>query len=594
MVLCALEVQHSATACVLNASFGCHASHGPIWVRDGCRGTFRCANATVSCGSYRSVRDVCSCRSSEAATGHRKAHAVSIGSGPVEALGGGIDEDDGRAIVRTARACTVALMLQQPTASGGVCERGVSYGCVDAASAEMWTSDGCSGLFQCQPAGAPRAIAIDCGGRAGRGVCSCVRHNGSEAAAAATVRWEPRTDVLLGILSASPRRRRALRCAFGRARWSAQALAHSARPVRAVFVVASAPEPPPQWANDVLVVNATDRVLSGTGSTFGTGAALIKQAHFLRYAATQPEPLVALADDDTFISLPALQFFASALQQAGRARAAASASSSAGDGGAGAPPLLLYAGLFEWYNWVPAELRSTGWGYTAGLAKWHAVNANCTTEAIDGPPPSAKACVGPFLFAKGPLAILSREAVRRVASSPTLWREAQRAQTISGARWPIQPDVQLGYLLATRVPRLLYVDIRPGSWHDRRSGAAYAPLQARRLLSAHRLPYVCWQSAIRAATRWESARAELDVAPVHTFPPWVAHSADQARAIATLLVYGRSARRRARQPQPQHDDDGDDDDGDDGDGEGPEGEADALVACNSSSALGFAGDTSCA
>ena len=64
-----------------------------------------------------------------------------------------------------------------------------------------------------------------------------------------------------------------------------------------------------------------------------------------------------------------------------------------------------------------------------------------------------------------------------------------------------------GYLLATLVPRLVYVWFPKGSFNDRRGGASYAtgePLDGATLLAAHRVPYVCWGKLLDVARAWSN------------------------------------------------------------------------------------------
>ena len=217
--------------------------------------------------------------------------------------------------------------------------------------------------------------------------------------------------------------------------------AASVFPVRPIFVVGrkgGGVPPTPQPKNDVLLVNVTDRVGGVQMSTRGTAAALLKQAHFLRFAVQQPEEVIAIQDDDTFVNLPALHFL--------------SASISAHLGGR-----PFYSGVFEYYNWQPYLLRATGFGggYMPNTARKAGRRLhNCSAEPYDprgdedlGEHPYRARCVGIFQFGKGPLVMMSRKAVEVIVASPDLARDVARAETMeAGAqiRHPIQPDVHLG------------------------------------------------------------------------------------------------------------------------------------------------------
>ena len=311
-------------------------------------------------------------------------------------------------------------------------------------------------------------------------------------------------SVLLGILSGSAKRRSAVRCMLSRARFSDAALLSTARPVRTLFVVGRHFTDPNATTEDDLLRVDVDDSGARAGIKFGTLGSvipLLKQAHFLLYAATQPEQVVAVAEDDCFISLPALHFFANAL-------------------GCTLGP-LWHAGSFEWYNWAPAMMKATGYG-GAGRARFAGhqgkVFANCSIERFDLSHDSPKRCVGPLMFAKGALFMMTREVVRRVAALPQLSVDMARAEAVGNGterlpgKWMIMQDVHLGFLL-TMVDSVEYVNFGQG-FHDRRGGAWWSDVPASALLAAHRLPYTCWGEAVGAAHEWQSERATVALSPV--------------------------------------------------------------------------------
>ena len=308
-------------------------------------------------------------------------------------------------------------------------------------------------------------------------------------------------SVLLGILSGSAKRRGAVRCMLSRARLSDTALQSTARPVRTLFVVGRHFTDPN--ATDLLRVDVDD---SGARSgvkfgTLGSVIPLLKQVHFLLYAATQPEEVVAVAEDDCFVSLPALHFFANAV-------------------GCTLGPRWL-AGSFEWYNWAPVMMKATGYG-GAGRARFAGHQgkafANCSIERFDPAHDSPKRCVGPLMFAKGALFMMTREVVRSVVALPQLEVDMARAEAVGNGtarlsgKWMIMQDVHLGFLL-TMVESVEYVNFGQG-FHDRRGGAWWSDVPAGTLLAAHRLPYTCWGEAVGAAREWQSERAAVSLSPV--------------------------------------------------------------------------------
>ena len=222
--------------------------------------------------------------------------------------------------------------------------------------------------------------------------------------------------LLLGILSGSAPRREVLRCTWMRN----PALAEGG--VRILFVVGklsaeSSPDVLPvdvkegafmrsknDKANETRSFDPKKLIRTGSVTTYW------KLVAWLRYATTAPEPMIARADDDVFISPRMLISHARLLLKA------------RGE--------LVYAGVFEWYSWRTRTLMSTGFGLSAGASrtrrrKWR----NCTASGAGSAPDDP--CTGPVAFAKGPLVMYSRAAVRAVVASPLV-----RPPPPDGLVWP--------------------------------------------------------------------------------------------------------------------------------------------------------------
>ena len=327
--------------------------------------------------------------------------------------------------------------------------------------------------------------------------------------------------LLLGILSGNRARRELIRCTW---------MQTVPPQVRALFVVgAGGAEPRPDvfpvnvtegqrmWAHgDTASRTAGDKVVTGSVTAYR------KLTEWLRYAATQPEPMVGRADDDAFLSPRMLLAHATLLlRQLGAPGGGAS-------GASGAPPPaggpLIYAGMFEWYAWRTRTLHSTAFGWTAGASRangrkpwrnctaaaaaaWHALpdygDHEATGPCRDAPTPGcsnhrpgADVCVGPVAFAKGPLVLLSAAAVRAAVGSPLFTRDVTRANAMAEGRAPvfagpgsgrIDDDVQLGYWMS-QVPGLRVVTFRRYyAWHDRWKPGVLR--EADRLLVAHKTPW---------------------------------------------------------------------------------------------------------
>ena len=117
----------------------------------------------------------------------------------------------------------------------------------------------------------------------------------------------------------------------------------------------------------------------------GTFSTYFKQAAFLRFAATQPEPLIARADDDAFISphmLVAYAHLLSKLQQP------------------------IYGGVFEWISWRAAKLEATGFSYGLSEARGRAKapHRNCSRSVPGADSAAYDRMPRAVCVRKGPLA----------------------------------------------------------------------------------------------------------------------------------------------------------------------------------------------
>ena len=308
--------------------------------------------------------------------------------------------------------------------------------------------------------------------------------------------------VLIGVLSGSYRRRVALRCSFR----VQQCVA-----CRWLFIVGDpanggAPGDADLDAGDVLHArgvreaqqlylhgyNRTARPGERGGTLTGTLTGLLKLSPLLKHAAMQREPYLAVAEDDTFVSLHALEAYATALQlQPGGRR-------------------MYYAGVFEYVSLLPAQLTATSWGLSHNMARARGRRRNCTeapstSSGIAGLLPwSRRQCVGPFPFAKGPLMLLSRGTVQALVEETTFESDvanaSERALRLQseGLRPMIHHDIHLGAWLHQLRSRITYVAIQRsgkteptfGPWRGTwtRSSVVVDPAS---LLSIHKLPWGC-------------------------------------------------------------------------------------------------------
>ena len=329
----------------------------------------------------------------------------------------------------------------------------------------------------------------------------------------------------------SAQRRVAARLAYGRVTWPSHLLSRTLQPVRPLFVVGETGHD--GFAADELRVSGVQDVhVSGSHSTVGTVAVLLKLVAFLRYAARQPEEIVAVADDDTFISLIRLHSVAAV---------AASFSRNSGTH-------YFVAGHFEWYNLIPRGFQATGWGSGPQMAAYSGQRlANCTADR-DQP---AHGCIGPFAFASGTFLLLGRSVVRDlIEQSVWLARDAKRAAELGWHGWrPGRSDEERGIVnggvrggassTATTIRHQVFHDVHLGLWLTqltRRPGIVYVSLHQSEvgymnvrgngrygahgtplldgatLLAAHRLPSICWHNAslaTRGTTELQMERVGL-------------------------------------------------------------------------------------
>ena len=332
--------------------------------------------------------------------------------------------------------------------------------------------------------------------------------------------------LLLGVISGDAQRRRFLRRA-----WVAEL--NAGETVRVRFVVGAAQ--PDAEDRDVLTIAVPEhQLVTGARELLPkkfaglnlmgawTWTQYAKVTGWLRYAATQPEPLVGKCDEDVLVVPPMLEAYAALLRNLSMQAARPAPGS-----GPGAPavPAQVFAGVFEWYSWAPATLACKAWGrehapasFTSGEklgadAECSMYTCNCSSTGggwtFDGwdlsparPAPrprdsfAARAapgtCVGPQAFARGALKIMGAGAVRwlvgsrRFASDTRYAAEllggvppsaaAAAAAGLSSAAWDarlraaraarasrieLSEDAQLGYWLA-RHPSLHYVHLALG------------------------------------------------------------------------------------------------------------------------------------
>ena len=236
-------------------------------------------------------------------------------------------------------------------------------------------------------------------------------------------------SVLIGVMSGDATRRHRMRAAL------------AGLPQRVVFVVGRGAADDGARPNDVMRVNVTEGVgviRRRVGTPSGTLTTLLKLKAFLEFAARQPEPWVARADDDVALGVEALRRYATPL-----ARAHAS----------------IVMGVYEYYNVVLPRLRATGHGHG-----WRESSHAGQTFYGCRPHLNYSGCTGPFAFPKGPLLLMSNHLVRRVVASTPFARLPSPAMRVQNR---IHDDMLLGLWIAL-LPNVTYVRwMRKSVWMDR-------------------------------------------------------------------------------------------------------------------------------
>lgn len=343
--------------------------------------------------------------------------------------------------------------------------------------------------------------------------------------------------LLLGLVSGDAHRRRLLRCTW---------VGALPPEVRARFVVwADAPD---AARADVLAVERGGG--GGDGGSGGDGDnararamrtgsydAYAKIVAFLRYAATQPEPVVAKADDDVFAVPQMLRAVASQLarlaSQPGRQ--------------------FVCAGSFNWFSWRRATLDSVAWSRTRAGASF---SASPSLATVGHPPPAGpgaagvrgrpqarrpcsaerpcncspggggyawdgwelreappldvdsepRACVGPFAFSKGALKLFSAATVRWLVRSRRFADDVAHAERLAAAgALParLSEDAQIGYWLAAQPSLHLVALLQFSAW----ANSFHQAGDLRHLLMVHRTPWDLYAWLLEHTHRlWSEAR----------------------------------------------------------------------------------------
>ena len=353
--------------------------------------------------------------------------------------------------------------------------------------------------------------------------------------------------LLLGIFSGSTARRAALRCT-----WAAKLSARSEGTVRLLFVVGAATGEPlgdlREQGGDELRVpvlegqkahRADAHSQTKRGVAHGTITKQLKVIAFLKWTAMQHVPLIGLADDDVFVSVPMLVAVARLLDE--RMRQAAEWQH-------------LYVGSMEWFSWHNRTLVSSGHaaGYPLaserrdlpqGLGLPHALRLaqepwrNCSpngngwswtgwayreADALPDTRGDRDFCHGPLAFARGPLTLLSLPAVqwlvassqfkRDAATSDAMARDTYRTEATEDPRLLLEPgsravleDVLIGYWLASH-PTLKMVQLPQEMW----AGGLKLIGGLGRLLVAHQVPwkFLPWLTA-EVDSLWTKSGARM-------------------------------------------------------------------------------------
>ena len=314
----------------------------------------------------------------------------------------------------------------------------------------------------------------------------------------------PQSLLLFGIISVSVERRQVLRCTW------AKLLDSLSMPVRLRFVLgrnasdSGYPDVVLTPVEERLVMPSTNRkeTRRSSGATYSSLSSFLKVYHFLRFAASVPEPLVALGDDDVFVQPQMLVAHAALLHEELLSR----------DG-----ETALAAGAIEWYSWREATLVATGWdrGLKGARIKSQSSWRNCSPKGrgwkpdanglyMEAPQQQASSsssdrCFGPLPFLKGPLLFLSSPVVRWLNGSALVERDVRQAQELAAGRATaykgpgsgrIPQDVSLGFWLS-RHPTLKVVELQVyTSWADRYKYVG----GLNTLLMVHRIPWerIAW------------------------------------------------------------------------------------------------------
>lgn len=346
--------------------------------------------------------------------------------------------------------------------------------------------------------------------------------------------------LLIGLISGSMERRKLLRCTWGRV------LERMGGGIRLRFLAGAAE--PDAHRPDVLPVPVAEHVaiarppwqhvgLVRARNVVGSWTQYVKVVHFLRFAAEQPEPMVAKGDDDVFIQ-PRMAFATAwlLLQQAEQEgmnqhrRRGQPTDQAAVDPGA-----HVLAGVYEWYSWKPYTLESSAWDRKRWQASFKAQvdwrdcspngggwrwdgwdfveqqrrNKSSVPRGPEGGSRrrSQQDCHGPFAFARGPLKFLSAPAVRWLVRSRRFKQGVRRAEQLAGQLtngssggggsgggssrqappMRVSEDAQMGFWMSAH-PALRVVHFPHfAGWVSEFGGLNNASFP--RLLLAHRVPW---------------------------------------------------------------------------------------------------------
>ena len=242
--------------------------------------------------------------------------------------------------------------------------------------------------------------------------------------------------LLLGLISGDADRRELLRCTWVRSL--------SASDVTLRFVVGNGARD--ERMADVLSVAVDEHrllrttsnksgikraVFASKSSTYSTYSSYVKLVHFLKFAASRAEPAIGIGDDDVFIQPKMLVAYLRLLTGryandavAPRAPAIEDDARAAADAArlpshvnrwvprhhSGGLQGEWYAGLFEWYSWVPETMQATGFARSMLGALFTAHPRNCSPNGrgwINGTSVEAPlrkhptgGCTGPFAFVR--------------------------------------------------------------------------------------------------------------------------------------------------------------------------------------------------